>query len=96
MFHVFDNTGLHLFQGNTYESAVEYCNVKGRPDWRITEVVFIPTQKQRNAIKFIELMMLIPFEGNINCYADVNAFLDNYLPVAKKMYVEMKNLNSNL
>lgn len=44
------------------------------------------TQRQRNAIAFCEEQLEIPFEGDINNYADVFNYLSRNLTEAKEVY----------
>ena len=47
------------------------------------------TQRQKNAVKFCEEWLQIDFEGDINNFKEVNAFLKNNLNYAKEVATEL-------
>lgn len=42
------------------------------------------SRKKLQDVEYCELILGIPFEGDKNCLADVNYFLDTYLQEARK------------
>lgn len=50
----------------------------------------LPTLKQKLAVQFIETILQINFDGDLNNINDVSSFLSNYLDFAKQTYTELK------
>lgn len=49
------------------------------------------TTKQKNAVRYCEKWLGVVFEGDINDFATVSAFLDDYLEMAKVTVIELKS-----
>lgn len=71
-------------------AARQFAANMGRPDWKVVEVGSNrkSTERQKAAVHFCEQWLNITFEGNINSFSDVSAFLSLYLEDAKDLYEE--------
>jgi hypothetical protein len=49
------------------------------------------SKRQKKAIEFCESVLDVTFDGNINSYQDINAFLGKYLDLAKKKQAEFED-----
>ena len=87
LYVVKDSLGETLRVFNNYEGAVTFIG-PNNSTWKIKRVVKEtyrkPTNKMVNSVSFIENILNIPFEGDINCFEDVQTFLDWHLEDAKK------------
>lgn len=87
---VYDTTGNPVgVPFNTWEEAEIYKTVYGRFDWIIEQVsIHIgrkSTERQRNAVSFVEEWCDITFEGDINNFYEVSDFLADHLDIAKEI-----------
>ena len=87
---VYDST--HQQVGITFnclKDAIVYKEVYGNPNWEIhsTNVVSSrkSTNRQKAAIRFVEMWCDIEFPGNINDFYEVSDFLSDYLDSAKEI-----------
>ena len=55
----------------------------GRPDWTIKESITPSTENQRKAVRFVESVLNVEFEGSIADFDDCRIFLSEYLDTAK-------------
>lgn len=82
-----DSLGETLRVFNSYSSALTFKG-PGNTTWTIKKVVKEtyrkPTNKMVNSVYFIENILNIPFEGDIDCFEEVQTFLDWHLEDAKK------------
>ena len=72
---------------NHLKEAIVYKEVYGNPNWKIHAVNVASSRKstdrQKAAVRFVEMWCDIEFQGNINDFEEVSDFLSNYLNTAK-------------
>lgn len=84
MFSVYDSYGNWLATFKDYQSAYTFIISKQRYDWKIKQKQV--TERQKKAVVFIEEILNVDFEGDINNYRQVSNFLNEYLEDAKELY----------
>jgi phage/plasmid-associated DNA primase len=84
MFSVYDSCGNWLATFKDYQSAYTFIISRQRYDWKIKQKQV--TERQKKAVVFIEEILDIDFEGDINNYRQVSNFLNEYLEDAKELY----------
>lgn len=89
MKYVVINTNSHCVRYfETYQEANNF-RVSRNSDWRVVGYIKCkPTRKQQGAIRWIENILRIKFTGQINSGEEVSKFLDEYLVLAKELYIE--------
>lgn len=79
----------------SYIEAHNFIILNGRPDWKILPYRirqdYISTPKQRSAVKWVEMILNIPFEGKLTSGADCTDYLSDYLEDAKQFFKEIKD-----
>ena len=83
MFSVYDSYGNWLATFRDYQSAYTFIISRQRYDWKIKQKQV--TECQKKAVVFIEEILDVDFEGDINNYKQVSDFLNEYLEDAKKL-----------
>ena len=83
MFSVYDSYGNWLATFRDYQSAYTFIISRQRYDWKIKQKQV--TERQKKAIVFIEEILDVDFEGDINNYRQVSDFLSKYLEDAKEL-----------
>lgn len=71
------------------DGLLAHCfkSVFGNPNWIIKEYSRESTEKQKSAVSFIESILNVKFNGDINDFYDCRLFLNMYLEEAKdKIY----------
>lgn len=89
MYRVIDNTGNCVATFKEYKDVATFLLIKQRPDWRVLSYNKKVTPRQKGAINFIENMLDITFEGDINNYQQVSNFIGLYLDEAKIRYYDI-------
>ena len=84
MFSVYDSYGNWLATFRDYQSAYTFIISRQRYDWKIKQKQV--TERQKKAVVFIEEILDVDFEGDINNYRQVSDFLNEYLEDAKELY----------
>lgn len=89
---VFDSQQNAVASFKSYNDAVGFKMLSGRPDWKITEKNTIrkSTEKQRKAVGFTQEVLNITFTGDINNFHDCSMYLATYLDDAKMQYEELR------
>lgn len=83
MFSVYDSYGNWLATFRDYQAAYTFIISRQRYDWKIKQKQV--TERQKKAVVFIEEILDIDFEGDINNYRQVSDFLNEYLEDAKEL-----------
>lgn len=89
MFKVLDNTGNCVATFKEYKDVATFLLIKQRPDWKVLSYNRKVTPRQKGAINFIESMLDITFNGDINNYNQVSTFIGLYLDEAKIRYYDV-------
>lgn len=82
MFSVYDSYGNWLATFRDYQAAYTFIISRQRYDWKIKQKQV--TERQKKAVVFIEKILDVDFEGDINNYRQVSDFLNKYLEDAKE------------
>lgn len=80
---VFDSQQNTVASFKSYTNAVGFKMLAGRPDWTIKESIRPSTENQQKAVRFVESVLNVEFEGSIADFEDCRIFLSKYLDVAK-------------
>lgn len=80
---VFDTENNIIATFKSYTNAVGFKMLAGRPDWTIKESIRPSTENQQKAVRFIESVLNVEFEGSITDFEDCRIFLSEYLDIAK-------------
>ena len=80
---VFDAENNIIATFKSYTNAVGFKMLAGRPDWTIKESVISSTENQQKAVRFVESVLNVEFEGSIADFEDCRIFLSEYLDAAK-------------
>ena len=82
-YKVFDTENNNIATFKSYTNAVGFKMLAGRPDWTIKESVIPSTENQQKAVRFVESVLNVEFEGSIADFEDCRIFLSKYLDIAK-------------
>lgn len=82
-YKVFDTENNNIATFKSYTNAVGFKMLAGRPDWTIKESIRPSTENQQKAVRFVESVLNVEFEGSITDFGDCRVFLSKYLDVAK-------------
>jgi phage/plasmid-associated DNA primase len=85
MFSVYDSYGNWLATFRDYQATYTFIISRQRYDWKIKQKQV--TERQKKAVVFIEEILDVDFEGDINNYRQVSNFLNEYLEDAKELYI---------
>lgn len=82
-YKVLDTTGHIMARCFSLKEALDFKAAFGNTNWEIKIVslkkIRNSTEKQRNAVKFVEMWNDVTFRGNINDFYEVSEFLSNYI-----------------
>ena len=84
MYSVYDSCSKWVASFATYQMAYTFIISRQRYDWKIKQRQV--TERQKKAVVFIEEILDVNFEGDINNYRQVSDFLSEYLEDAKELY----------
>ena len=80
---VFDTENNIIATFKSYTNAVGFKMLSGRPDWTIKESFIPSTENQQKAVRFVESVLNVDFEGSITDFEDCKILLSEYLDAAK-------------
>ena len=96
-YNVFDSGNRKIATFKSYENAVGFKMLAGRPDWTIKkqqikeqQIKRKSTSRQRAALAFCEEMLNINYIGDREDFYEVSEFLTEYLDEAKSLYTELQ------
>ena len=79
---------------NDEKSAMKFRDYHIETPWKliIYYLADVPSaEKQKRAIRFVEIVLQIKFTGSINSKNQCHEFLSTYLDIAKQTYQELKS-----